>query len=83
MTDESGISIVSSKGERTMQRNDMQEIHRERQREFSKFLLNDDIARYEKLKKMRNLALQAGRPVKMYEKTLSEIRKKWPNEKWS
>lgn len=66
-----------------MQRNDMQEIHRERQREFSKFLLNDDIARYEKLKKMRNLALQAGRSVKMYEKTLSEIRKKWPNEKWS
>lgn len=66
-----------------MQRNDMEAIHRDRQREFSKFLLKDDVSRYKKLKKMRNLALEAGRPVKMYEKTLSEIRKKWPNEKWS
>ena len=66
-----------------MQRNDMQQIFDDRQKEFQKFLLHDDEKRYKKLKELRALALQASRPIKMYDKQLEEIRKKWPRHHWN
>ena len=65
-----------------MKRDDMQQELANRQKEFKKSMFKSDKDRYEKLKKMRGLASKAGRPTKMYDKTMNEISSKWPNEKW-
>lgn len=66
-----------------MKLSNIEQVSNKHKKNSIKHIMNTDICLYNKLKEMRKLAALAKRSTSGYDKKLEELRRKWPNYKWS